>query len=419
MSKQWASDNGFRVVAAPISYSPTPTPAFLPLWTVGKYEHFALFGGRGGAKSHGIAEPIIAHSCQREERVVCGRQFQASIKDSVKELLEKKIHAMNMAAFFTSTERELINTSTGSRFTFIGMDRNPDSAKSLEGATVFWGEEAQNFTTRAVEILMPTIRSAGARFYWSWNPKNRTDAVDDMFRGVSPPDKSYIKQVSWRDNAYFLRTRLKSEYDRSLRANPKRHIHIWEGGYDENPDVAVFDNWRIGRIDVPAKIRPRFGMDFGYSHDPNALVKAYVIEDMGIIYVAEEAYAHKVPTPRLPALMDTVSEVRDYNITGDSSRPETIEYLQSSGFNIFGARKGAGSVKNGITWLQGYEIVISPDCPNMAEEIRSYCWAVDKNGKPLPFPAENQQDHGIDALRYAAEDATMQSDQSDDGVDYV
>ena len=227
-----------------------------------------------------------------------------------------------------------------------------------------------------------------------------------MFRGVAPPERAYIRQVSWRDNPHFLRTRLKSEYDRSLRSNPKRHKHIWEGGYDENPDVAIFDNWRIGRVDVPDKIAPRFGLDFGFSHDPSALVKVYVLEEQGVIYISEEAYAHKVPNRQIPEFMDSVSGAREYQIIADSSRPETIDYLNSCGFSVSSARKGAGSVKNGITWLQGYEVVISPDCPNVAEEWRSYCWATDPSGNPLGFPA-------------AKEDAATQSGQSDGGVDYI
>lgn len=385
----------------------------MPLWT-GGYEHYAFFGGRGGAKSHSIAEAVVGLSCQREERVVCGRQFQNSIKDSVRELLLQKVQKMGMAAYFTVTETELINVATKSRFSFTGMDRNPDSVKSLEGATIFWGEEAQTFTRRSVEIILPTIRSGRARFVWGWNPRFRTDIIDDMFRGKAPPDKAYVKQVSWRDNPYFYQTRMPSEMARSLKANPKRHTHIWEGGYDENPDAAIFTNWRIGRVDVPDKCIPRFGMDFGFSADPNFVVKLYVIEELGVIYIAQESCGYHVPNRDIPAMLDEFHGIRNYPITADSARPETIEYLQSKGFNIYGARKGPGSIKNGITWLQGYDVVISPDCPILAEEFRTYTWKLDPNGKPLPMPAEHQQDHGIDAVRYAVEESSL-SDQSGNG----
>lgn len=413
----------------------SPPEAYVPLWTgrtaeMSVIEHYAFHGGRGGAKSHSIGEAVAALSCQRTERVVCGRQFQASIKDSVKELLERKIHALNMSVYFRFTEREIENLATGSRFSFIGMDRNPESAKSLEGATLFWGEEAQTFTKRSIELIVPTIRAPGSRMVWSWNPRLRTDEVDVMFRGTAVPENSYVREVSWRDNPHFFRTRMPSEYRRSLRANPKRHIHIWEGGYDENPDTAIFDQFSVGRpAFIPPKCRPRFGMDFGFGSDPNAVVKVYIIEPedlgyssethLGFLYIAQETGGYKIPNQQLPAMMDKITEIKDFQITGDSSRPETIDYLQRKGYPIYGAIKGAGSVKNGLNWMQGYHILIDPDCPVTYEEIKNYKWAVDKADKPLPMPADKQQDHYIDAIRYAVEQDSIADAGDDSGVSYV
>lgn len=396
-------------------------PEYLtPLWTVGQYEHFALFGGRGGAKSHGIAEPIIGHSCQREERVVCGRQYQNSIRDSVKELLEQKIYKMGMAAFWKTTERELENVVTGSRVSFIGMDRNPESAKSLEGCTIFWGEEAQTFTRRSVELIIPTIRAAGSRMYWGWNPRFRDDPVDEMFRGGNPPEKSYIAHVGYQDNPWFYQTRMPSELRRMRRANPKRAAHIWDGGYDENPDAAIFTNIFVGRPEyIPEKAIPRFGLDFGFSSDPNALIKSYLLEEWDTIYIAQEAYAHKLATRHLPDMLDSVTESRDYPIIGDSSRPETIEALCNAGFNVLPSKKGPGSVKNGLTWMQGYKLLIDPDCPNFLYEAQRYKWKEDPNGKPLPMPENHQQDHGIDAVRYGHEEDSIYAMAEGSGVDYV
>lgn len=391
--------------------------AYVPLWQ-GGFEHYAFYGGRGGGKSHGIAEASVVLACKNAERVVCGRQYQNSIKDSVKELLEKKIYALGMSVFFRSTDRELINVSTGSRFSFIGMDRNPESAKSLEGATLFWGEEAHTFTTHSIELIVPTIRAPGSRMVWSWNPRFRDDEVDAMFRGPYPPENSYVREVSWRDNPYFFQTRMPSELRRSLLAKPKRHAHIWEGGYDENPDTAVFTDWEIGRVPIPEKAVPLFGMDFGYGSDPNVLVKVYLLEEINVLYVAQEAVGVKVSNNDLDTFMDTVTESRDFPITADSSRPETIEFVNSKGFNVFPSIKGAGSVKNGLNYMEGFKIVVDPDCPITANEIRNYRWMSDPNGKPLPIPEKNQPDHCIDAIRYAIEENSRYGSDSD-GVDYL
>jgi phage terminase large subunit len=86
---------------------------------------------------------------------------------------------------------------------------------------------------------------------------------------------------------------------------------------------------------------------------------------------------------------------------------------------IRGARKGAGSIKNGITFIEGFKVIIDPDCPIMYQEFQNYKWKLDPNGKPMPFPAEHQQDHGIDALRYALEDDATNDTEYDGGVAYL
>jgi len=391
-----------------------------------QHEHYAFYGGRGGAKSHHIADWIALTSSKQPERVVCGREFQNSIRDSVKELIEQKIRKNGLEDDWRSTDRELLNVVTGSRISFLGMNRNPESAKSLEGATIFWGEEAQTFTKRSVEIIVPTIRAQGSRMVWSWNSRFRTDEVDVMFRGGVPPEKSYISNVSWRDNLYFYRTRMPSEFRRSLRNNPKRHVHIWEGGYDENPDAAIFTNWSVGRPShIPDTVIPRFGLDFGFSADPNAAVKVYVIEaknddEEDIIYVAQEKVVHNQPIRSLHTTLDSLSEVRDYEVIADSASPSNIDHLViQDGFNVYGARKGPGSVVAGISLMQGFHIMVDPDCPITASEIKSYMWHLDKSGRTLPKPAEHQQDHCIDAIRYAVEDLTTSLLDEEGGVDHL
>ncbi|MGL5735531.1 MAG: terminase large subunit, partial [Beijerinckiaceae bacterium] len=235
-----------------------------------------------------------------------------------------------------------------------------------------------------------------------------------------PPEASYIMQVGIEDNPWFYQTRMPSDYRRMMRRNPGRARHIWGGGYDENPEAAIFTNIEVGRpADIPAKSIPRFGLDFGFSNDPNAFIKSYLLDEIDTIYIAQEAYAEKIPTRLLPQFLDTVSESRDYEIVADSSRPETIEALTYAGFSVVPSRKGAGSVKDGLTWLQGYRLLIDPDCPGFLYEAQRYCWKLDRNGKPLPMPADGQSDHGIDAIRYGHEEDSRYSLSSGDGVDYI
>lgn len=376
---------------------------FLPIITE-RHEHYAFFSGRGCGKSHGIAECLILRSIAGHERIVCGRQFQVSIKDSVKALLESKVKALGVEKYFYITEREMVCERTDTRFSFIGMERNPESAQSLEGATIFWGEEARKFTQYSLDIIIPTIRAPGSCMIWSWNPKYRDDPIDYLMRGPNPPENAYIRRLHQGHNPHWQDTRMPSEYRRLKDADPLRHSYIWGGEYDENPDAVIFTAKEQGIRDVDPKIEPMFGLDFGYGSDPNFGTKVYVLEDSREIYVAAECVGHRVSNTDLPALIRTMPEADRYEITADSSRPETIDYLNSQGLIVKGARKGAGSVANGINWMQGYRIVVHPSCTATWEEVRSYRWATDKLGRPLPHPKKNQDDHGIDSIRYAVED---------------
>jgi len=180
---------------------------FLKLFEPFSYK--AIYGGRGSAKSHTVATVLVVMTSEKCLRVVCARQFQASIKDSVKELLEQKIKSLGLSAQFKSTRTEIINIKTGSRFSFIGLDINPQSAKSLEGADICWVEEAATINSISLEILLPTIRKPGAEVWFTWNPDQSTDPVDAMFRGKNgPPPNSLVIKVGIEDNPFFYQTNM-------------------------------------------------------------------------------------------------------------------------------------------------------------------------------------------------------------------
>jgi phage terminase large subunit len=384
---------------------------FLPLYQ--PFRHKAFHGGRGSAKSHSFGQALSIMSAQRKLRIGCGRQFQNSIRDSVKELIEQKIKDLNIRDGFKITDQEIIHRSTGSRFSFFGLERNPDSQKSLEGLDIFWGEEAHTFNEKSLEIIIPTVRAKGSEMWWSWNPRYRTDPVDNMFRGSVRPERSVVVEVGYEDNPYFFETELPAEMRFLKKKNLEKYKHVWRGGYDENSEARIFPNTRIGRLEVPEHILPRFGMDFGFSNDPNAVIKLYVLHETQQIYIAAEAFG-RVPLTALADLVLSVPESDRWPIIADSARPETIDYLRGKGFSIHSATKGPGSIKNGINWLQGYDIVIDPDCLNMQEEARLYFWKLDPLGKPLSIPVD-KYNHGWDAIRYAVEEESMLEEDDPDG----
>jgi len=391
------------------------------LWTPAR--HKALYGGRGSAKSWSVATYLAVRAAEERKRIVCGRQFQNSITDSSKELIERRILTLNLASQFEIQERSLVHKGTGSQFIFIGLERNIESVRSLEGADIVWIEEARTIKAKSMEVLLPTIRNEGSEIIWTWNPELPSDPVDFYFRGTgakpgtwSPPPRSNITFVDYTDNPFFYQTELPHEMETLKRGNQARYKHVWLGEYDTKHESKVFTNVRIDRIDT-GQVPPRYGMDFGFGTDPSFVVKVYVSERRRQVYIAKEA-SGRVTMDELPTMARSVIENEHDQIRADSSQPGTIEFLCARGLNVVPAKKGPGSVKSGINWLQGYEIVIDPSCEAMREESRLYSWMTDRvTGHILSFPVD-ANNHGWDGVRYAVEDLSLMGlTEDEDGYD--
>lgn len=194
--------------------------------------HFkAAYGGRGSGKSHAFATALLLQGVKQPLRILCGREVQKSIKDSVKQLLDDKIKDLGLQEYYHSTQTE-IRGAIGTHFIFAGLgNMSISQIKSYEGVDRFWGEEAQTFSERSVEILLPTIRKAGSELWFTWNPIDSTDPIDRLFRGPTPPPDSIVKKVNYMDNPFFPdELEAMREYDQQN--NSTRYAHIWLGDYE-------------------------------------------------------------------------------------------------------------------------------------------------------------------------------------------
>lgn len=224
--------------------------AFLPLLARKRYK--GARGGRGGAKSHFFAEQAIKRCCIRKTSIVCIREVQKSIKESVKKLLEGKIAKFGLSESFVIVESE-IRGPYGSQIIFMGMQSyNAVNIKSLEDYDVAWVEEAQALSQASFDMLYPTLRTKGSELWFSWNPRFKTDAVDKFFRENEGDTDVICVTVNWRDNPWFPDTELPRERLRDLDDDPDRYEHIWEGAYG-NLQGAILSRWvnqaqRDGRI---------------------------------------------------------------------------------------------------------------------------------------------------------------------------
>ena len=375
--------------------------AFKPFLAPARYK--GAHGGRAAAKSHFFAGLAVEESLRSKCDIVCIREVQKTLAQSVKKLIETKIEAMNAGAYFRVLDSE-IRSTLGGLIGFQGMQNHTaESIKSLEGYDRAWVAEGQNLSQRSLDILRPTIRKPNSELWFDWNPNFPTDPVDWLLRGENPPPDSVVVPVTYKDNPWLPDVMVKEiAYDQ--RHNPGKFAHIWLGGYQTHSEARVFSNWKIEEFTRPEGTIHRLGADWGYAIDPSCLVRASV--DGNRLYVDHEAYMIGCEIVNLPDLFDRVPESRKWFITADSSRPETISYMHKHGYpRINSAVKGAKSVEEGIAFLQSFEIIVHPRCAHVIDELTLYSYKTDPlTGKVVPI-LEDKNNHLIDSLRYACEGA--------------
>lgn len=362
-----------------------------------------MYGGRGGGKSRSVATALVLRAAEKPERILCAREVQKSIKDSVKRLLDDEIDRLGLRSFYTSTETEIRGVN-GSLFLFAGLRGNAAGIKSLEGVTIAWTEEASTISQASLETLVPTIRAPKSELWFTWNPDLESDPIDAMFRGEDgPPPDTILTEVTFADNPWFPAVlQAEMEYDRGR--DPEKYAHVWLGHYRRNSEARVFRNWTVDEFDAPLGAIHRLGADFGYSIDPSCAVRCHI--DGKKLYVDYETYRIGCEIDQLPDLFMAIPEAEKWPMVGDTSRPETISYLRRHGFpKLTAAIKGARSVEEGVAFLQSYDIIVHPRCTHVIDELTLFSYKTDPlTGLVLPI-LEDKNNHLIDSLRYACEGA--------------
>ncbi len=370
-------------------------------------------GGRGSGKSWTFARMLILRAAEEPIRILCARELQNSIQDSVHQLISDQIRAMDLAAAFVVQENKIVSRC-GAQFMFKGlrgMKNDAKALKSLEGVDICWIEEGQTVSAASLETLTPTIRKPKAEIWITYNPDQETDPVYKL--AMNPPDSAIVRQVNYDQNPWFHETSLPAEMEWMRRTDPDAYAHVWLGECRRFTEAQILrGKYRIDAFTpMPYWHGPYFGADWGFATDPTALVKLWIFDRT--LYVEHEAYGVGVEIDHTPALFDTVPGSREHIIRADSARPETISYLRRQGFSVRPADKGKGSVEDGIAHLRSYDsIVIHPRCVHFAEEARLYSYKTDRlSGDILPIPLD-AHNHCIDAARYALEPVLQRGQSS-------
>ncbi len=410
-----------------------------PQWSQGLFRpkrYKVAYGGRGSGKSFAFTDALIVKALTSRVRVLCAREFQNSISDSVHRLLSKRIDDLGLSAYFT-IQRDTITSKNGSEFTFKGLRHNSESIKSTAGINICWIEEAQTISQESLDILIPTIREPDSEIWMTMNPRLEDDPVYKLFIATPHPE-AYIAKVNYTENKHFPAV-LEMERRLMLERDPALYKHVWEGECLTHTDAQVFkDKWEVREftpnkvqrlvktnvhteqlatgelvksqtpvyewVDDPSWNLPLYGLDFGFSQDPTACVKVWIHDET--LYIEKEAVKLGLDIDKtVDFIKQAMPEIDRAIVRADNARPESISYLKQHGLErIKAVVKGKGSVEDGIAHMRSYKrIVVHPRCKETINELLLYSYKVDGRTNDISTQIVDKHNHCIDAIRYALE----------------
>lgn len=379
-----------------------------------KSRYKVLYGGRGGAKSWGIARALLILGARHQIRILCAREFQTSIRDSVHKLLCDQIEALGLLGFYEITQAS-IRGMNGTEFSFVGLKNNVANIKSFEGVDVCWVEEAQTVSRMSWNVLIPTIRKQGSEIWISFNPELEADETYQRFVAHPPPD-CIVQKINWSDNPWFPDT-LRLEKDALKERDPQAYAQVWEGVCRQTVDGAIFAR-ELAQAEMDDRItnvpydpvKPVHAVfDLGWSDQTAIWFVQFIGMETRLIRYLEDS--QRTMTHYL-AQLQTFGYVYDTLWLPHDAESKT---LASNGRSI-----------EDIVRAAGFKTQIMPRVPvtesiNAARTVFASCW-FDRNntadgisclrhyrydvdpgtGNFSKMPLHDRYSHGADAFRYIA-----------------
>lgn len=231
--------------------------AFVPLLSPKRIKSY--YGGRGSAKSHEFAE-ILVMEATRGTPILCAREFQNSIEDSVYSLIKEKITKLGLDDEFDIQATAIFHRRSGGLFRFMGFARNIESMKSKFGYKICWIEEGETVSQKTWDVLIPTIRAEGSEIWVSWNPNEAISPTYQLLvapyieqiraHGFYEDDYIYCRKVTFKDNPWFPEV-LRVEMERDKAKNFKKYLHVWMGEcYGDYEDSVIESDWLDAAVDA-------------------------------------------------------------------------------------------------------------------------------------------------------------------------
>jgi phage terminase large subunit len=387
-------------------------PIYLPLLN-DSHRYLLMYGGRDSAKSYFAAQKVIIDTMRKPySRIILVRKAYAHIKDSQFQTIKDIVQSYGLSDHFHFTENPLriVFKKNGNMIIARGLDKE-HKTKSIKDPTGVWYEEMNEISFNDFIKTTTSLRGGIIQEIATFNPEMETDWINSYF---FPPKESYeradgnfhyvrsirndttILHTTYKDNMYV--TPQSAELLESFKDIDENYYRIYTlglwGGVLEG---LVYDKWQIiDEIPKEAKILG-YGLDWGYSNDPTAIVK--IGKEGNTLYLDEILYKKGLTNQQLASEMISRGIERTDDIVADSAEPKSIQELFNSGFNVHPALKGQDSIRAGIDKLKQFEIKVTGRSYNLIRELKHYRWKMDKDGNSLNIPID-AFNHGLDAVRY-------------------
>ena len=377
------------------------------------HRYKVAYGGRGGAKSWGFARALLIQGWQKPLRILCAREYQNSIKDSVHKLLSDQIHELGLDDFYY-IEKQSIQGKNGTEFSFEGIKQNTNRIKSYEGVNKIWVEEAKDVSWSSWETVIPTIRRPDSEIWVTFNPELETDETYERFV-LHPPKDAVVRKIGWQDNPWFPEV-LRLEKEALKERNEDAYLNIWEGHCRITLDGAIYaaelraatKDGRITKVSYDETVPVHTFWDLGWSD----CTSIWFAQKCGFEYHIIDFFQDRLK--KLPFYLKTLQDKEYLYGTHFLPHDGDTESLGSTSIRKQMEKMGwkvqvlprIDDVSHGINATRSIFNRLWFDetkCADGLQYIRHYRFEVDENGQWSKKPLHDENSHGADALRTLGE----------------
>ena len=387
------------------------------------HRYKVLYGGRGSGKSWGIARELLIQGAIRQQplRVLCAREVQRSIKQSVHQLLNDQIQSLGLGSFYEVLENE-IRGKNGTKFNFTGLANNTvESIKSYEGVDRVWVEEAQTVSKKSWDILIPTIRKPNSEIWVSFNPDLDSDDTYKRFV-IDTPDNAKVVKVNWSDNPWFPDV-LNAERIHSKQTSDD-YDNIWEGECKTAVDGAIYaneirdaqENGRITNVPYDPELKVHVVMDLGWNDSMSIILVQKGVSELRVIKYIEDDHrtldSYSAELKNLPYNWGQMYLPHDGQTKDFKYGTSAEEIMRRHDWDVRIVPRL--DIESGIKLarINFHRIYFDKSTERLIECLKHYRRAISSTTNEPGAPLHDEYSHGADAFRYLCVSADKFSNET-------